>query len=139
MVEFRNSTKYCDSRLARQLLSGFHKSAGARQPVLYNRALGSHEKSGPTEGCFPARIRPAFFVMPPSAAATSRAFGGGIRYREDDPMPTPARLSRQGFLLCTAATTLIIVGFLAYEGVLNDIAHAISDLAYEVMRAINRE
>ena len=64
---------------------------------------------------------------------------GGIRYREDDPMPTPARLSRQGFLLCTAATTLIIVGFLAYEGVLNDIAHAISDLAYEVMRAINRE
>ncbi len=54
-------------------------------------------------------------------------------------MSTHARLSRQGFLICTAATTLIIVGFLAYEGVLNDIAHALADLAYEIMRAINRE
>jgi hypothetical protein len=54
-------------------------------------------------------------------------------------MPTPARVSRQGFLVCTAATTLIVIGFLAYEGVLNEIAHAISDLAYEIMRAINRE
>jgi hypothetical protein len=66
-------------------------------------------------------------------------FRGGIRYREDELMPTHARLSRQGFLVCTAATTLIVIGFLAYEGVLNDIAHAISDLAYEIMRAINRE
>jgi hypothetical protein len=54
-------------------------------------------------------------------------------------MPTPARVSRQGLLVCTAATTLIIVGFLAYEGVLNEIARALADLAYEIMRAINRE
>jgi hypothetical protein len=38
-----------------------------------------------------------------------------------------------------AAATLIILAFLAYEGVLNEIAHAISDLAYEILRAINRE
>jgi hypothetical protein len=54
-------------------------------------------------------------------------------------MPAPARLSRQGFMVCTAASMLIILGFLAYEGVLNEIAHAISDLAYDIMRAINRE
>ena len=54
-------------------------------------------------------------------------------------MPAHARLSRQGFQVCTVATTLIIIGFLAYEGVLNDIADANSDLAYEIIRAINRE
>jgi len=54
-------------------------------------------------------------------------------------MAAHARLSRQGFLVCTAATSLIIIGFLAYEGVLNEIFHALADLAYEIMRAINRE
>jgi hypothetical protein len=54
-------------------------------------------------------------------------------------MPAQARLSRQGFLVCTAAATLIILGFLAYEGVLNEIARALSDIAYDIMRAINRE
>ena len=54
-------------------------------------------------------------------------------------MPAPARLNRQGFVVCTAAATLIILGFLAYEGVLNEIARALADLAYEILRAINRE
>jgi hypothetical protein len=42
-------------------------------------------------------------------------------------------------VICAAATTLIILGFLAYEGVLDQIVRDAQDLIYDIMRAVNRE
>jgi hypothetical protein len=55
------------------------------------------------------------------------------------PVPASARLSRQGFVICAAAATLVVLGFLAYEGILDQIARDASDLIYDIMRAVNRE
>ncbi len=54
------------------------KGGGIGRPILYNPALGNHEKSGPLEGCFPARIRSQLFAAPPKAVAASRAFEGTL-------------------------------------------------------------
>ncbi len=49
------------------------------------------------------------------------------------------RHSGHGITFCVATVTLLVVVMLAYEGALDKLVQAVSDIVYDIMRAVNRE
>ncbi len=51
----------------------------------------------------------------------------------------PERHAGRGIKFCFVAVALLVLVLLAYEGALDALVQSVSDIVYDIMRAVNRE
>ena len=128
-----SSTKPRDSRAFPHVIY----SLGFVSRFLYNSALRLPAICAATRTLasppFPLGYSVAYEVVP------LRHTLEGDAHQSHEGESMPERHAGRGIKLCFAAVALLVLVLLAYEGAFDSLVQALSDIAYDIMRAVNRE